>query len=117
MMTWKVWADAPNPLFEGDEAQARAYVVEQLSDSRDAILESPDGDSYAYQDGVWLSLDSGAVPTRRPSGVAGFITSFGLAGGRTSNDRQYRRCTWLSIRPASFGSARAWLRCRYCLPA
>ena len=63
MLTWKVWTDAPNPLFEGDQAQARAYVVENLAESKDAVLESPDGDSYAYQNGVWASLDTGAVWT------------------------------------------------------
>ena len=61
MLTWKVWTNGSSPLFEGDEIQARAYVVEKLAESKDAVLESPDGDSYAYQDGIWLSLDTGAV--------------------------------------------------------
>ena len=57
MMTWKVWADDNDPpLFEGTEAAARQYLIEHLLDTPDAVLESPDGDSYSYKDGVWVLL-------------------------------------------------------------
>lgn len=61
MPTWKVWTDAREPVFEGDEEEARTYFVEYFANSKDAALESPDGDSWAYQDGVWVSLDTNAV--------------------------------------------------------
>jgi len=58
MLTWKVWTDEDNPVFEGTEEQARAYIVRHLPGCRDAVLESPDGESYGCQDGIWVSLDS-----------------------------------------------------------
>lgn len=62
MITWKVWTSASEePVFEGDEAQASRYVVEHLAASHDAVLESPDGDSYGYFDGVWRCLDTDSV--------------------------------------------------------
>src|SRR5216684_5256692 len=48
-MTWKVWAENDDLLFEGSEAEAREYVAEH-PDSSQVVLESPDGDSYRYQD-------------------------------------------------------------------
>jgi hypothetical protein len=58
MLTWKVWTDDDKPVFEGTEEQARAYIVSRLPGCLDAVLESPDGDSFGYQDGIWVSLDS-----------------------------------------------------------
>lgn len=58
MLTWKVWTDDDTPVFEGTEEQARAYIVNRPPRCLDAVLESPDGDSYGYQDGTWVSLDS-----------------------------------------------------------
>jgi len=58
MPTWKVWTDDDKPVFEGTEEQARAYIVGSLPGCLDAVLESPDGDSFGYQDGIWVSLDS-----------------------------------------------------------
>jgi hypothetical protein len=57
MLTWKVWTDDDNPVFEGTEEQASAYIVRHLRGCLDAVLESPDGDSYGLQDGVWVCLD------------------------------------------------------------
>ncbi len=57
MPTWKVWTADDDPVFEGSEEQARAYIVRHLPDCLDAVLESPDGDSYGHQDGIWVSLD------------------------------------------------------------
>jgi hypothetical protein len=57
MLTWKVWTDDDKPVFEGTEEQARAYIVGHLPGCLVAVLESPDGDSYGYQDGVWVCLD------------------------------------------------------------
>jgi hypothetical protein len=39
VMTWKVWTSEPRPIFEGTEADASGYVVDNLADSRDALLE------------------------------------------------------------------------------
>ena len=62
LRTWKVWTAQRQPAFESEyEQEARAYVVTNLPDSRDATLESPDGVSYAYRDGTWASLD-GRLP-------------------------------------------------------
>jgi hypothetical protein len=58
MLTWKVWTDDNTPVFEGTEEQARAYLVGRLLGCPDAVLESPDGYSYSYQDGMWVCLDS-----------------------------------------------------------
>jgi hypothetical protein len=58
-MTWKVWTSEPRPVFEGTRAQATGYVVANLADSRDAFLESPDGDSFGYLSHAWVSLDTG----------------------------------------------------------
>lgn len=44
-------------VFEGTEHQARAYIVRHLPDCLDAVLESLDGRSCGYQDGIWVSLD------------------------------------------------------------
>jgi hypothetical protein len=57
MLMWKVWADQDDPLFGGTEEEARAYIAVHLPECLDAVLESPDGDSYGYQDGIWVSLD------------------------------------------------------------
>jgi hypothetical protein len=59
LMTWKVWTRQPRPVFEGTGAEASSYIVAHLADSRDALLESPDGDSFAYLDDAWVSLDTG----------------------------------------------------------
>jgi hypothetical protein len=59
VMTWKVWTSQPRPIFEGTKAEAGGYVVANLADSRDALLESPDGDSFAYLSHAWVSLDTG----------------------------------------------------------
>jgi hypothetical protein len=59
VMTWKVWTRQPSPIFEGTKAEASSYIVANLADSRDALLESPDGDSFAYLNHVWVSLDTG----------------------------------------------------------
>ena len=58
ILTWKVWTDDDKPVFEGTEEQARAYIIGHLPGFLDAVLESPDGDSFGYQDGIWVSLDS-----------------------------------------------------------
>lgn len=59
MITWKVWtAAAEDPAFEGNEANAVRYVMENLADSPHAVLESPDADSYAYVGGAWRCLDT-----------------------------------------------------------
>jgi hypothetical protein len=57
MLTWKVWTDDDKPVFEGTEEQARAHIVGHLPGCLDAVLESPNGDSYGYQDGIWVCLD------------------------------------------------------------
>jgi hypothetical protein len=59
VMTWKVWTSGSRPIFEGTKADASGYVVANLADSRDALLESPDGDSFAYLSHAWVSLDTG----------------------------------------------------------
>ena len=59
VMTWKVWTSEPRPIFEGTKAEASGYIVANLADSRDALLESPDGDSFAYLSHAWVSLDTG----------------------------------------------------------
>jgi len=51
-MTWKLWAENDDLLFEGSEVEAREYVAEH-PDSSQVVLESPDRDSYSYQDGNW----------------------------------------------------------------
>ncbi len=58
LMTWKVWADQ-ELLFEGDEDTARQYVVASVPHDPEPVLESPDGDSYRYQDEMWI--DQGAA--------------------------------------------------------
>ena len=58
MLTWKVWTDNDTPVFEGTEEQACACIVSRMPGCLDAVLESHDGDSYGYQDGIWVSLDS-----------------------------------------------------------
>jgi hypothetical protein len=57
MLTWKVWTDDDSPVFEGTEEQARAHIIGHLPGRVDAVLESPDGESFGYQDGIWVSLD------------------------------------------------------------
>ena len=59
LMTWKIWTSSSRPIFEGGQAEASAYITANLADSRDALLESPDGDSYAYLNHAWVSLDTG----------------------------------------------------------
>jgi hypothetical protein len=54
MLTWKVWTDNDSPAFEGSEEQARTHIVGQCLN---AVLESPEGESYEYKDGIWVSLD------------------------------------------------------------
>ena len=58
MLTWKVWTDDDSSVFEGTEEQARAYIVDHPPGCLDAVLESPDGESFGYEDGIWVSLDS-----------------------------------------------------------
>ncbi len=67
MLTWKVWANDQDLVFEGSETDARAYVVKHLSEIPDLVLESPDGDSYRYQDGGWVFL--GAAGFWGPNGA------------------------------------------------
>ena len=57
VLTWKVWTDDNEPVFEGTEDQARAYLSGRLADRPEAVLESPDGESFGYQDGAWVCLD------------------------------------------------------------
>ncbi len=57
VLTWKVWTDDNEPVFEGAEDEARTYITGRLPNRPEAVLESPDGDSYSYQDGTWVSLD------------------------------------------------------------
>jgi hypothetical protein len=58
MLTWKVWTHQQNdPVFEGTEEQARTYIILNPPACDGAVLESPDGDSYGYQRGTWVSLD------------------------------------------------------------
>lgn len=57
MLTWKVWADQ-ELLIEGDEGVARQFLVACLPHDPEPVLESPDGDSYRYQDGMWMVLDT-----------------------------------------------------------
>jgi hypothetical protein len=57
VLTWKVWTDDSEPVFEGTKEQARAYVTGLVPDRPEAVLESPDGESFGYQDGVWVCLD------------------------------------------------------------
>jgi len=56
MLTWKVWANDFDLMFEGNEAAARAFVVEHLPRIPDLVLESPEGGSYSYEDGRWVLL-------------------------------------------------------------
>ena len=44
-------------MFEGTEDQARRYLSGRLADRPEAVLESPDGESFGYQDGAWVCLD------------------------------------------------------------
>jgi hypothetical protein len=67
MLIWKVWANDEDLVFEGSEVDARAYVVEHLSEIPDLVLESPDSDSYRYQDGGWVFL--GAAGFWGPNGA------------------------------------------------
>jgi len=67
MLTWKVWANDQDVLLEGSEPDARAFIVDNLSATTDLVLESPDGDSYRYQDGDWVFL--GAVGFWGPNGA------------------------------------------------
>ena len=57
MLTWKVYTDDNEPVFEGTEDQARTYLSSRLADRPEAVLESPDGESFGYQDGAWVCLD------------------------------------------------------------
>ena len=57
VLTWKVWTDDNEPVFEGTEDQARRYLSGRLADRPEAVLESPDGESFGYQDGAWVCLD------------------------------------------------------------
>lgn len=67
MLTWKVWRDE-DLLFEGSEEEARKYIVERPPDTPEAVLESPDGDSYSYKDGTWVLL--GAAGFWGPNGAS-----------------------------------------------
>jgi hypothetical protein len=66
-MTWKVWAENDDLLFEGSEAEAREYVAEH-PDSSQVVLESPHGDSYRYQDSGWVL--QGTAGFWGPNGVS-----------------------------------------------
>jgi hypothetical protein len=57
VLTWKVWIDDNEPVFEGTEEQARAHITARLANHPEAVLESPDGESFGYRDGVWVCLD------------------------------------------------------------
>lgn len=57
MLTWKVWTDDDNPVFEGTEEQARAYIVRHLSGLPGRGTGITRWDSYGYQGGIWVSLD------------------------------------------------------------
>jgi hypothetical protein len=57
VLTWKVWTDDNEPVFEGTEDQARTYLSGRLADRPEAVLESPDGESFGYQNGAWVCLD------------------------------------------------------------
>jgi hypothetical protein len=57
VLTWKVWTDDNEPVFEGTEDQARTYLSGRLAGRPEAVLESPDGESFGYQDGAWVCLD------------------------------------------------------------
>jgi hypothetical protein len=57
VLTWKVWTDDTVPVFEGTEDKARAYLTARLAGRPEAVLESPDGESFGYQDGAWVCLD------------------------------------------------------------
>ena len=59
VMIWKVGTGGLRPIFEGAKAEASGYVVANLADSRDALVESPDGDSFASLSHAWVSLDTG----------------------------------------------------------
>jgi hypothetical protein len=54
MLTWKVWTDDDKPVFDGTEEQSRAYTAGDQPGCLDAVLESPDGESFGYQDGIWV---------------------------------------------------------------
>ncbi|HVB44704.1 MAG TPA: hypothetical protein VNF47_18660 [Streptosporangiaceae bacterium] len=59
MLTWKVWTSRTDaPVFESNEVQASRYIIERQAQSPDVVLESPDGDTYAYADGAWHCLDT-----------------------------------------------------------
>lgn len=66
MFSWKVWLDY-DLLFEGDEEKARQYLREHVSDKPELTLESPDGDSYCYEDGIWVF--QGAAGSWGPNGA------------------------------------------------
>jgi hypothetical protein len=67
MLTWKVWTNDEDLLFEGTEAAARSYVLENFSVTPDLVLESPDGDSYRYDEGTWVF--QGAAGAWGPNGA------------------------------------------------
>jgi hypothetical protein len=53
MLTWKVWAENDDLLFEGTEDEARAYIVGSQAPSS-LTLESLDGYSYCCRNGNWV---------------------------------------------------------------
>src|SRR6266700_3699037 len=86
MLTWKVWANDQDLVFEGSETDARAYVVKHLSEIPDLVLESPDGDSYRYQDGGWVFL--GAAGFWGPNGATTAASVKTRAGRNSRLPRQ-----------------------------
>src|SRR5712691_5400061 len=111
MLTWKVWANDEDLLFEGSETDARAYVVDNLSEIPDLVLESPDGDSYSCQDGDWIFL--GAAGSWGRTGPRDRSTNSSVFRGE-HHEPQGRRCERASREPSTASSRRAWLRRRPC---
>ncbi|MDX6390558.1 MAG: hypothetical protein QOJ73_1621 [Streptosporangiaceae bacterium] len=46
------------PLFEDGGQSAREYITPFNADSCNALLESPDGDSFAHEHGEWVPAET-----------------------------------------------------------
>lgn len=53
VLTWKVWGNEHDPLFEGTEEEAKDFLRAN-ADREDAYLEDPDGREFMLDEsGTW----------------------------------------------------------------
>jgi hypothetical protein len=48
IMTWKIWGDSKDPLFEGTEDEVKTAYKASYAKRDDTYVEDPDGNEFVY---------------------------------------------------------------------